>query len=224
MRSGMLRNEELREAWISTIQAEDYEAHMAAMGQAQANAALIAEYLLARAPFRDASLLFLGAGTGQMFEFVSPQILLPYQTTFADINAGFLERLDRRLTSTVGLRYRTLVDDVEQTKLKPGFQTILAVLLLEHVDWKRAVEAMCALATAEIFVVIQENPETLASAMTQNRSVPGTMNIFREIHPRLVPRGDLEREFVRQGFRLGYASQELVVDDKKMLALGFGRS
>ena len=68
---------ELRDAWSRTITAEDYEAHMAAIGQAQANAALVAEYLQAQPPSRHASVLFAGAGTGQMFEYVSPEILLP---------------------------------------------------------------------------------------------------------------------------------------------------
>ena len=41
---------ELHDAWSRTITAEDYEAHMAAIGQAQANAALVAEYLQAQPP------------------------------------------------------------------------------------------------------------------------------------------------------------------------------
>lgn len=68
----------LCEAWTTIILAEDYEAHMAAAGQAQANAKLVAEYLAAQAPQEGASLLFLGAGTGQMFDIVQPTILFPY--------------------------------------------------------------------------------------------------------------------------------------------------
>ena len=97
--------EKLREAWSKTITPEDYESHMAAVGQAQGNAALVAEYLQAHPPPRHASLLFAGAGTGQMFDFVSPEILLPFNVTFTDINAAYLNRLRSRLARVPGLRY-----------------------------------------------------------------------------------------------------------------------
>jgi hypothetical protein len=48
--------------------------------------------------------------------------------------------------------------------------------------------------------VTQENPERQASAMTPNREVPGTMNVFREIHPELISRPALQTEF-RSRFR-----------------------
>ena len=146
----------LREAWTTIIQAKDCEAHMAAVGQAQANAELVAEYLASQPPGEGASLLFLGAGTGQMFDFISSKILLSYQTTFADINAGYLERLAERLRRVEGLRHTTVVDDVEKTRLTPGFHTVLAVLLLEHVDWRKAVSTIAGLADERAFVVIQE--------------------------------------------------------------------
>ena len=214
----------LREAWTPIILAEDYEAHMAAVGQAQANAKLVAEYLAAQAPQEGASLLFLGAGTGQMFDIVQPTILLPYQTTFADINAAYLERLDERLRLVVGLRYATVVDDVEKTRLIPGFHTVLAVLLLEHVDWRKAASTIGSLASEQAFVIIQENPANLATAMTPSREITGSMKIFKEVHPALIPRGELVGEFASHGFALTYSAEKTVADDKKMLALGFARA
>ncbi len=211
----------LREAWTTIIQAKDYEEHMAAVGQAQANAKLLAEYLAARPP--GASILFLGAGTGQMFDFVSPTIHLPYQTTFADINAAYLGCLDERLGEVEGLRYTTVVDDVEKTRLNLGFQTVLAVLLLEHVDWRNAVSTIAGLARERAFVVIQENPATLTTAITPRGEIPGTMKIFTEVHPALIPRNELVGEFARHGFELGYSAEKTVADDKKMLAFGFAR-
>lgn len=65
---------------------------MAAVGQAQANAKLVAEYFLNQQMETEATVLFMGAG-GQMFEFVPPSFLLPYQTTFADIHSGYLKWL-----------------------------------------------------------------------------------------------------------------------------------
>ncbi len=214
----------LREAWTNFIQAKHYEAHMAAVGQAQANAKLVAEYFAAHPPGAGASLLFLGAGTGQMFDFISPTILLPYQTTFADINAGYLECLVERLRRVEGLRYTTVVDDVEKTRLIPGFRTVLAVLLLEHVDWRKAVFTIAALATERVLVVIQENPATLATAITPRGEIPGTTKIFTEVHPTLIPRNELIAEFGRQSLALNYLAEKKVADEKKMLALGFARA
>jgi hypothetical protein len=40
----------LRDPWKNSIRAEDYDAHMAAVGQAQANALLVADYFAANRP------------------------------------------------------------------------------------------------------------------------------------------------------------------------------
>jgi hypothetical protein len=215
---------ELREAWTTIIQAKDYEVHMASVGQAQANAGLVAEYLAAQPPAPEASLLFLGAGTGQMFDFVSPEILLPYQTTFTDINGSYLELLSGRLHTVEGLRYKTVVDDVEETRLTPGFHTVLVVLLLEHVDWRKAVSTISGLAANQVFVIIQENPAALATAITPTREIAGTMKIFKEVHPSLIPPSGLKAEFARNGFAPSYSAEKVVADNKKMLAIGFERA
>jgi hypothetical protein len=215
---------ELRDAWSRTITAEDYEAHMAAIGQAQANAALVAEYLQAQPPSRHSSLLFAGAGTGQMFEYVSPEILLPFNATFTDINAGYLNRLRTRLARAPGLRYSTVVDDLEQTTLSRQFDLVLAVLVLEHVEWRAALAALCKLTERELFVVIQENPPNDAMALTAIREIPETMKGFREVHPTLVPSNDLQSEMKKHSFRRTYSAQKMVADGKKMLALGFWRN
>lgn len=214
----------LREAWTSVIRAEDYEEHMAAVGQAQVNAELVAKYFRMQAPAEGASVLFLGGGTGQMFDFISPLILLPYQTTFADINGSYLERLSERLRAVAGLRYTTVVDDVEKTGLAPGFDAVLAVLLLEHVDWRKAVSTIAHLATERAFAIIQENPAALATAITPTREITGTMKIFTQVHPTLIPRKKLEAEFARNGFAPSYAAEKIVADGKKMLAVGFERA
>jgi hypothetical protein len=214
----------LRDAWSRTITAEDYEAHMAAIGQAQANAALVAEYLQAQPPSRHASLLFAGAGTGQMFDFVSPEILLPFNVTFTDINAGYLNRLRTRLARTPGLRYSTVVDDLEHTTLSRRSDVVLAVLILEHVEWRGAVETLCKLTSRELLVVIQENPRDDMMALTAVREIPETMKVFREVHPTLIPSADLESEMKKQSFRRTYAANKSVADGKKMLALGFWRT
>lgn len=213
----------LREAWARTITPEDYEAHMSAVGQAQANAVLVADYLAARPPARHASILFAGAGTGQMFDFASPEILLPYNVTFTDINAGYLNRLRSRLAHTPELRYATVVDDVERPTLSRRFDTVLATLVLEHVDWKLAVANFCHIAERELFLVIQENPPDAPTALTPGRQIPKTMQVFEKIHPSLIPAAELESEVIAHGFAKRYAAYKTVSDGKKMRAFAFQR-
>lgn len=211
----------LRNAWTKVIQPGDYEAHMAAVGQAQANAALVAEYLAARQPRPDASLLFVGAGTGQMFEFVSPRILVPFETTFADINPDYLRRLSDRLREMDGLRHSTLVDDVEDTHIAQHFDLVVAVLVLEHVDWRKGIATICRLSKGSALVIFQRNPPELATAMTPARPVPASMQVFAEIHPALIDETNLIAAFADHGFALDYSAEKIVRDDKKMIARGF---
>ena len=213
----------LREAWTSLVKAEDYEAHMAEAGQAQANANLVVEYLRLQPTEPGATLLFVGAGTGQMFDFAPPSFLLPFQTTFTDINPEYLQRLAGRLRGVEGLRHTEVVDDIEESRLTGGFKVVLGVLVLEHEVWRRAVATMCGLALERAFVVIQQNPPSLTTAITLNRAIVGTMNVFRDCGPVLISRSEVEAEFRRQGFAPHYFAERLVADDKRMLALGFER-
>ena len=214
-------NHKLREAWRHLILAEDYDAHMAAIGQAQANAELVAEYFAAFPPKPGAAILFLGAGTGQMFDFVLPAFLAPYRTTFADINAGFLQRLRDRLSSHSAIRFSTVEDDVEHSSLQPGFALVVAVLLLEHVDWRKAVATMCRLSAGKVLTVTQENPEHFDTSITPGRQLPGSLEKLRDIPHELVSRSALREEFRSQGFALAHEVARAVADEKKMIACGF---
>jgi hypothetical protein len=207
----------LRQAWTAIIQPADYEAHMAANGQAQANADLVRDLLLIAPPSPGVPILFAGAGTGQMFDYIDAGILRPYRATFTDINPTYLERLSSRLESH-GLAFETMVDDVEQSRVPGYFDLVIAVLVLEHVDWRDAVASLCGLATWRVFVVIQENPPQLES-----RPALGTMNILREIHSHPIDRDELVPTFEKHSFRVHSISSREAADSKKMVALEFVR-
>jgi len=213
----------LREAWTTEVRAEDLDAHMSQVGQAQANAQLVGDWLRSNPPKLDSSILFVGAGTGQMFDFLSPNILSPYRVTFTDLNSHYLKRLESRVKSKARLRFETLVDDVERSKLPAGFELAVAVLVLEHVDWRLAVATLCRLSTGSVFVVIQENPPESPSAVIKGQSLVRTMAIFREVHPMLVNRREVVQEFAQHGFELTYCIEKRVLYEKKMVGLGFKR-
>jgi len=69
---------ELRRASTEIVTAEDYEEHMASIGQAQA-AAELTQQLVQSASLRPGSRITIaGAGTGQMFDFVDPAVFRPH--------------------------------------------------------------------------------------------------------------------------------------------------
>jgi len=69
----------LRRAWTQIVTAVDYEEHMTAIGQAQAGAALT-QYIIqsAKTP-AGGRVAIVGAGTGQMLDFLDPAILRPFR-------------------------------------------------------------------------------------------------------------------------------------------------
>jgi len=214
----------LREVWTKAIRPEDYDVHMALAGQAQANAQLVTDWLSSNPPNSDSTILFAGAGTGQMFDFLSPQVLSPYRVTFTDINSDYLKCLESRVKSKAQLRFRTLVDDIERSQLPAGFTLVVAVLVLEHVDWHLAVASLCRLSSDSVFVIIQENPPQSTTAVTESQPFIGTMRIFRDIHPMLVNREELVQEFDHHGFHMVYSSEKPVLCEKKIVGLGFTKN
>src|SRR5215472_3640532 len=91
-------DQELRRAWTEIVVADDYEEHMAAIGQAKA-AAELTRYLIEAASLETGSRITVaGAGTGQMFDLLPPDLFHPYRLTVSDLNPLFLERLRERLT------------------------------------------------------------------------------------------------------------------------------
>jgi SAM-dependent methyltransferase len=191
--------------------AADYEAHMAAVGQAQANAELVGEALLGLR--EGGAVLMAGAGTGQIFDYLNPQVLAGYRTTFTDINGEYLAKLAARVS---GISCETVVDDIEATALAGPYEVAVAVLVLEHVDWRRAVASLCRVAR-RAFVVVQEDPPDVAV-----RALAGTMEVLREARPRLVPRGELVAEFERLGFGLEETRVREVADGKRMVGMWVG--
>jgi hypothetical protein len=202
----------LGRAWREHITIEDYERHMAAIGQAQANASLLEELFRDFAPRLGARLLFAGAGTGQCLDYLPANLLGRYRATFADINPGYLARLAERIG---GADIATVVDDIEMSQLSGPFDLALAVLVLEHVDWRKAVHSLASQA-ARVFVVIQQNPDSLVP-----RQLEGTLDILHSVSPVLVQSDALIAEFGARSFRLLRRSEREVQDGKVMLALDF---
>ena len=215
---------ELRCAWTQIVTADDYEEHMASVGQAQAAAELTA-HLIHSASLRPGSrILIAGAGTGQMFDFLDPEVFRPHRLTCADLNPAFLARLRERLVRH-GLEAEIREDDIEQTQLTPGPDLLLSTLLLEHIDWRQGLDAFAHLRPRTCGIVLQENLPNLTTAVTPGRRLPPSMaKAVENAHPALVPREDLIAAMTARGYACRETNVRDVLDEKRLVGLLFDRA
>jgi hypothetical protein len=94
------------------------------------------------------------------------------------------------------------------------------VLVLEHVDWRKALASLARLRPERVAIVIQRNPE----GRLPQRERPGTMRMFgTELNPKFLDAGEVVAEFARCGFALRSQAERPVPDGKTMAGLLFAR-
>ncbi|MDX2267454.1 MAG: class I SAM-dependent methyltransferase [Bryobacter sp.] len=202
-----------RRAWRQ-VKAEDYEAHMAGIGQAQANARLTAAWIEQLG--ERAGVLFAGCGPGQMLDWLPQELLQGRELVFTDLAESLLAKCAERLVAK-GLEARTEVDDLEATSLVQVPPNVALVLVLEHTDWPKVLDALVAWQAERVLVVTQENPPTLRGAVTPGISVPLTMQVFREeAKPHLIAHEELQEAMEARGYELLARRTEEVAHGKKM--------
>jgi hypothetical protein len=209
----------LRDAWTHIVDADDLDAHMAAVGQAQANAALVRTMVEAGPAPSRASMLVAGAGTGQMFDFVGPAFLAPFRVTFSDLNGGFLARLRARLAGS-DLVFDTIVDDIESPRLAGPFGAAIVVLVLEHVEWRRALDGLAGLDTEVLHLLVQRNPPDMETAITPGRALPPSLlRASEKAHPTLIDPAEIEAHLAGHGYEVASRREQPVQDGKTMIGL-----
>jgi hypothetical protein len=211
----------LRRAWTEIVTPDDYDNHMAAVGQAQAAAELTA-WLIESAALKPGSRITIaGAGTGQIFEFLDPAIFRSCCLTCADLNPAFLMRLKERV-ARCGLDAEIVEDDIERTALEPEPDLLIATLLLEHIDWRRGVQVFAGLRPGACGIILQENPSGMTTAVTPGRQLPPSMARAVEIgHPTLVPKEEAVQTMSVQGYICCANTHRDVADGKRLVALLF---
>jgi hypothetical protein len=211
----------LRPAWTKVVTADDYDEHMAAVGQAQAAAVLTAGIIHDTDLPANSRVVVVGAGTGQMFDLIDSAIFRPFDLICTDLNPMFLARLRERLVRH-GLSAKILADDIESTALLEAPQLLLATLVLEHIDWRKGVEAISALGPAACGIIIQENPPRMATAVTPGRSIPVSIAAAVQIaQPKLVPHDQLLRAFEARGYGCVLTHAREVADGKRLVSTLF---
>jgi hypothetical protein len=212
---------ELRRAWTEIVTAEDYEAHMSAIGQARAAAELTTAFVAMAALPPGSRIAIPGAGTGQMFDYLDAAIFQPHRLSCADLNPSYLALLRQRLIQ-VGMRAELIEDDFEETALAPYPDLLLATLLLEHIDWRLGVRSIARLRPRACAIILQENPPGMETAVTSGRTLPPSVaKAVETAHPVLVPQRDLIALMRGSGYTWTDQSSRNVPDSKRLVGLFF---
>ncbi len=212
----------LKHAWAKIVKAVDYDGHMADVGQAQANAEIVRDMITRLALPRGSKILFAGAGTGQMFDYVSGAFLSDFDLTFTDINEGFLETLRLRVTRASLTNFRTMIDDVEETALTHPVDLTVLVLVLEHVDWQRALQSLAALPSKRFFIILQKNPSEMTTNVSPHRELRGSLaEASKGEQAHLIDEKSLDEFLTDLHYRQIDKDERVVPDDKRMCGLIF---
>ena len=211
---------ETRRAWLEVVSGDDYDQHMATIGQAQVNASLVCQMLGDHPLAPGARLLFVGCGTGQTLDFADLDEFRRFTITFSDINPEFLAKLEERLRRN-GLEALVVQDDLTSTQLAERFDAVVTVLVLEHIDWKVGVDTILGYGPRYLhFIIQQQEPE--AAEFSLARELPPSIREFKSVaRPKLVSRADLQSYLERRGVSLARVYERPVPDAKTMVGLVF---
>jgi len=195
------------------------------VGQAQANAQIVRDLVLGLQLPRNSKLLFAGAGPGQMFDYVGGDFLRDYELTFTDINPDFLDRTAERAKLAGLSNFETVIDDLEETKLRTPFDLAVVVLVLEHVDWIKALDNLAAMPCNRLLLIIQKNPPEIESNVSPHRPLRGSLqeaSSGEQAH--LLDESELMTYLAGKGYTVVSKDERAVPDDKRMCGLVFNGS
>jgi len=134
-----------KKGWSEIIIPKDLDIHLLNIGQAKINSEIILQ-LFSKYPLNNKSkLLVPGCGTCQMFDFFEPKDIGIFNYIFTDINSSFFKLIKKRMSKFSNIKYEFIIDNIESTKLKEKINGILAVLLLEHIEWKKGINSFIKL-------------------------------------------------------------------------------
>lgn len=212
-----------RKGWSEIISAADIDRHMAENGQAQVIAELLYEMLQSVPVMKPGKILFAGAGTGQLIDYVSLEPLADVTVVFSDLTDRFRPRLEQRLAPFRTLHWQWKQDDIERTQLSGPFDAVMISMVLQHVEWTRAIDSIVSLTPKIIYVVEQRNDRG-GHAVTKSRELAPSIRTFAEVaNPALVPESQLTEKLNGAGFVKMLHLERPVPDDKTLFGLVYNR-
>ena len=218
-----MKSDEQR-AWTTIVEPGEYDLHMANVGQAQANAKIISDFLQSNSVKRPSLIAVFGAGTGQFMDWVDPVMLKQFHWIFTDISHRFLSELARRANRSGLMEFQLILADIEALELPQLPEVTITVLVLEHVDWQKAVVQITACTARTAMIVIQENPVGMLTNVTPGREIPRSLiEGSKYANSHLIDAEALTNAMRTHGFELASNNSENVLDGKRMRALVFSR-
>ncbi len=207
-----------RVGWQEIVTPDDLEGHMLDIGQVKANAALIDQML---AGLRAGTRIYVpGAGTGQIFDYMKSK-WSSFDYIFSDLRLDFLDRIARRMPAKV--KFRLAIDDVEDSTASFTCDIALVVLVLEHVEWKKALREILKTRPREMMIVIQRNHEVGTRVVAKRKLRPSIAEFAKVATAELVEATDLIGEMKKLGFQPTWQAEREVPDSKAMQAIRFTR-
>jgi hypothetical protein len=210
-----------KKGWTQVVTPEYLDIHMAVIGQAESNAKIILKMFLEFPLPNDSKLLVAGCGTCQMFDYFEPQKIGKLQFVFSDINPFFLELVKKRLKKYSKIKYKLVVDNVESSRLKEKIDGILAVLLLEHIEWKKGIDSFVKLKPKKIYLIIQEQNDRKGFVTTKRKLRPSIEEFTKIANPKLVDKKELTNYLKTFNYNLSLCINNSVPDNKLMVGLVF---
>ncbi|MFC1752575.1 class I SAM-dependent methyltransferase [Thermoproteota archaeon] len=206
-----------RRAWMDIIDPTELNMHIAETGQAETNAKLM-ELMLKEYPVKD--LLIPGCGNAQFADYVDPDF--GCKLTLTDIRPEFLVNAFASLRGKVE-GYSTGIDDIEDTKLKGPYGGIFITLVLQHVEWRKAIDSMLSLNPTNLYTIIQEQKDGRHPVTLTRKLLPSIREFSEMTSGLLVPRDGLVEHMNGCDYNLLKTYERPVPDDKVMTGLVFGK-
>jgi len=213
--------ENLRKAWTDVIIADELDAHLEDLGQAKVNAEIVEEMISDYQLPKNSKIIMPGCGTGQIFDYLSPEVLCCNQLTFTDINQSFLDKLSKRILDSRITNFQCHIDDLENTGLYENFDGVILVLVLEQLEWKRAVKTLVEYNPKYIYLIIQEQSQSTKTITVNVRSRDSIRRFSEMANPKLVPRKDLIEFLSNMDYGLCKIYEKQVPNSKVMVGVVF---
>lgn len=212
-----------KRAWKSIIPAEDLDKHMAAVGQAQANAKILQKMLIDFPIEPKTNILVPGCGTGQIFDYLDVSLFKDFNLIFSDINKEYLNKLDQRLKKIQKINYKIIEDDIETIKIRNRFDSCIIILLLEHVNWQQVLLNIVHLKIKSIYLIIQKQGKN-QHMTTEYKDIPLSIKEFSKLaKSKIILESVLKKYLKKEGFNLLKKYKERVLDNKEMVGIFFSK-
>lgn len=206
-----------RKGWMKIISAEELDSHMAAIGQAEANADIVKQ-MFAEYPLQSNSrMLIAGCGTAQLLDYIRPSDFgSNIELVLTDINPSFLAKARERLKRFPGINYTAQEDDIEDTKLSGTYDGALVVLVLQHVEWHKALDSLVGLNPSKFYIIEQEQDPS-QHAVTKSRQLSEAWRRYAKVaNPHLIQRKELTDYLAKKGYEVIGSYERAVLDNKIM--------